>query len=103
MTVALVVTLTLLGTAVGATLGSFAGVVGDRGWRGALRGRSHCVACQRSLRWYELVPLGSYAVQRGRCRSCRAPIGWPTLVAELSGAVGGALLTLAIALVVGVR
>lgn len=31
---------------------------------------SHCTACGRSLRWFENVPVASYLVLRGRCRTC---------------------------------
>jgi leader peptidase (prepilin peptidase) / N-methyltransferase len=80
----------------GAVLGSFAGVVRSRGWRAALRGRSRCEGCGRTLAWFELVPLASYALQGGRCRSCRAPIGRATLLAEVIGAALGAMLGLAV-------
>jgi leader peptidase (prepilin peptidase)/N-methyltransferase len=33
---------------------------------------SHCRACSRVLSWYENVPLLSYLLQRGRCRTCGA-------------------------------
>jgi leader peptidase (prepilin peptidase)/N-methyltransferase len=86
--------LVVFGALAGAVIGSFAGVVLRRGWRGALSGRSHCDSCRRQLRWYELVPLASYAIQRGRCRSCGAPIGSSALVVELVGAVVGAAVVL---------
>ena len=35
---------------------------------------SHCTACGRPLAWYENIPLASWIVLRGRCRTCRAPI-----------------------------
>ena len=35
------------------------------------RPRSACPKCGHRLAWFELVPLISYAVQRGRCRYCR--------------------------------
>ena len=31
---------------------------------------SRCTACGRELSWYENIPVASYAVLRGRCRSC---------------------------------
>jgi leader peptidase (prepilin peptidase)/N-methyltransferase len=37
-------------------------------------GRSACPACGAALSWFELVPLASWTLQHGRCRSCRAPI-----------------------------
>lgn len=71
-------------------LGSFLGVVRSRGWRGALRGRSRCDGCGRELRWYELLPLVSYAIQRGRCRTCGSAIGQEALMVEVACAIGGA-------------
>ena len=53
--------LVIFGALAGAVVGSFAGVVRARGWRGAVRGRSRCEGCRRELRWYELVPVVSYA------------------------------------------
>ena len=37
-------------------------------------GASHCPLCQRKLRPYELIPVFSWLIQRGRCRGCGAPI-----------------------------
>lgn len=36
-----------------------------------LRGRSHCRSCGKTLSWYELIPLLSFLIQGGRCRSCK--------------------------------
>lgn len=36
---------------------------------------SACPKCRRELSWYENVPVLSYAVLRGRCRTCRERIG----------------------------
>ena len=35
---------------------------------------SHCPVCNRSLAWFENLPLSSWLVLRGRCRTCRTPI-----------------------------
>lgn len=70
----------------GGALGSYAGVVADRGWHGSLEGRSHCDSCGRTLRWYELVPLLSYPALRARCRTCRARVPFRVYAWELSGA-----------------
>lgn len=32
--------------------------------------RSHCMSCGHILQWYELIPLVSYVVQKGKCREC---------------------------------
>ena len=93
-TAALFALLIVMGALTGAVAGSFAGVVRSRGWRGALRGRSHCLGCHRTLHWYELVPVASYALQGGRCRACRAEIGREALVVEMVGAAAGAVVAL---------
>lgn len=72
---------------VGLAVGSFLGVVIRRsGTRvgphtknfgagaGITRGRSFCPNCRKQLDWFELIPLLSFSLQRGRCRSCRQPI-----------------------------
>ena len=32
--------------------------------------RSHCMSCGHVLQWYELIPIVSYLVQKGKCRNC---------------------------------
>ena len=66
----------LLGATAGAIAGSFLATIILR-WpqgRGVLRGRSACDGCGRVLGVVDLVPMVSALVQRGRCRSCGAPI-----------------------------
>ena len=46
--------------------------------------RSHCRSCGRTLAWWENLPLISWLVLGGRCRSCKARIGWRYLVVELA-------------------
>ncbi|MBI5220796.1 MAG: prepilin peptidase [Candidatus Liptonbacteria bacterium] len=51
-------------------------------------GRSRCPHCRRTLRWFELIPLLSFALQLGRCRTCRAHLTWQyPLVELLSGLI----------------
>ncbi len=35
---------------------------------------SHCMSCNHSLKWYDLVPLMSWLCLGGKCRYCRAKI-----------------------------
>ena len=35
---------------------------------------SHCTSCEHRLRWYDLFPLFSYLLLKGRCRYCGAKI-----------------------------
>jgi len=36
--------------------------------------RSHCMKCDYQLKWYDLVPLVSWLMLKGRCRNCKEPI-----------------------------
>ncbi len=58
-------------------VGSFLGVLVVRLPAGApvLIARSACPACHRRLAAIDLVPLLSWLAFRGRCRTCRAPLG----------------------------
>lgn len=57
-----------------------------RSWKG----RSRCPHCQKKLNWYELIPVVSFIVQKGKCRKCNKKISWQyPLVEILSGAVFG--------------
>jgi leader peptidase (prepilin peptidase) / N-methyltransferase len=60
----------------GLLVGSFLNVVIARvpQGRSIVRPGSHCPRCGHALSWYENVPLLSWAVLGGRCRSCKEPI-----------------------------
>ena len=36
--------------------------------------QSHCVNCNKKIPWYDLIPLLSYFILRGKCRSCKSKI-----------------------------
>ena len=66
--------LVLLFAAVGASIGSFLGVVLERVPKGeSIGGRSHCV-CGRQLTWWENIPIVSWLALRGRARCCGARV-----------------------------
>lgn len=67
-------------------VGSFLGVLIRRLPRDqpALWGRSACEACGHRLTPRELIPILSFAAQRGRCAACAAPIAPAHLAVELS-------------------
>jgi leader peptidase (prepilin peptidase) / N-methyltransferase len=69
--------------------GSFLNVVASRlpERRSLVKPRSACPSCGAEIAWYDNVPLVSYALLRGRCRSCRAHIGWRYPAVELATAV----------------
>jgi leader peptidase (prepilin peptidase) / N-methyltransferase len=43
---------------------------------------SACPHCSRPLAWFENVPIVAYLALGGRCRTCRAPIGWRYPIVE---------------------
>lgn len=73
---------------IGAVLGSFYMVVGDRlpNNESIVTPRSHCSKCNHTLSWYELIPIVSYIIQRGKCKNChtKLPISY-MLIEILSG------------------
>ena len=77
----------------GLVFGSFIATLAIR-WpegRSVARGRSECDSCKKALEARELVPVLSYAVQRGRCRGCGARIAPSHLIVELLGGAIGAM------------
>lgn len=61
----------------GVAVGSFLNVVILRHAREeSIGGRSHCPYCNKILSFFELIPLLSYLLQRGRCRACKAALSW---------------------------
>lgn len=76
--------------AFGLAFGSFLNVVATR-YDGEhfllstalIGGRSHCEHCKQTLRWFELAPLASFALQGGRCRRCKARLSAQYPIVEL--------------------
>lgn len=58
----------------GTIIGSFLNVVIYRLGTGFSihRGRSRCFSCNKTLTWYELIPIISFLLQKGRCKTCQA-------------------------------
>ena len=80
--------------AYGAIIGSFLNVCIARlpDGRSIVRPPSHCPKCQSFLAWYDNVPILSYLVLGGRCRTCRVHIsGIYPAVEVLTGALAVAL------------
>jgi leader peptidase (prepilin peptidase)/N-methyltransferase len=76
-----------LASFLGLSVGSFANVAVYRVPREGLSvlrpSRSFCPACNAQLTWFDNVPLLSWLLLRGRCRSCRSPIAWRYPAVEL--------------------
>lgn len=60
----------------GLVLGSFYNVVGFRLPLGQslIKPNSSCPKCHHELKWYELIPVLSFLIQKGKCRSCGSSI-----------------------------
>jgi leader peptidase (prepilin peptidase)/N-methyltransferase len=50
--------------------------------------KSYCGHCYQPIRWYDNLPLVSYLVLRGRCRTCGAPFSWRYFAIELLTGLG---------------
>lgn len=60
----------------GLIIGSFLNVVVLRKGVRSLQGRSACMHCGVQIRWFDLVPVFSWIVLRGKCRVCGSRISW---------------------------
>jgi len=67
----------------GLIVGSFLNVVILRHGTMTLQGRSECPKCHHQLKWYELVPLFSFVIQKGVCRNCDKKISLQYPLVEL--------------------
>ena len=70
-------TVLLPATLFGLLIGSFLNVVAHRLPKGeslAFPG-SHCPSCEEPVKFYDNIPVLSWLLLRGRCRSCSEPIG----------------------------
>jgi leader peptidase (prepilin peptidase)/N-methyltransferase len=72
----------------GLAIGSFLGVVAARVplHRSVVHPGSACMSCDTAIRWYDNVPVLSYALLRGRCRRCGTRIPPRDLAIELTTA-----------------
>jgi leader peptidase (prepilin peptidase)/N-methyltransferase len=75
----------------GLAVGSFLNVVASRLplRRPLSKPRSACMSCGTEIRPYDNLPLVSYAILRGRCRSCgeRIPVRYPIVEATTAALV----------------
>jgi leader peptidase (prepilin peptidase) / N-methyltransferase len=77
---------TIFAALLGLAFGSFLNVCLSR-WpadESIVSPHSHCRTCNRTLMWWENIPLFSWLALRGRCRTCRALIGWRYTLVETS-------------------
>lgn len=75
--------------AIGAIVGSFLNVVIHRYPReeSIAFPASHCPHCNTPIRWYDNVPILSFLILRGRCRTCHEAISVRYPLVELANAL----------------
>jgi leader peptidase (prepilin peptidase) / N-methyltransferase len=82
----------------GAVIGSLVTVIAHRAPRGEnfVTGRSRCPQCGHKIAAYDNVPIVSWLLLRGRCRSCGEPISarYPLTEAGLGALWAGTVLAL---------
>lgn len=81
MTVVIYIIMFIIGT----IFGSFYNVVGYRIPKNEsiIYPKSHCPNCNHNLKWYELIPIISYIMQKGKCKKCGKKISPFYLIFEL--------------------
>lgn len=77
---------TILMLIIGCIFGSFFNVVGYRVPKGLsiVSPGSFCPKCNHNLKWYELIPVFSYLIQKGKCRCCHEKISLIYPIIELT-------------------
>lgn len=67
----------------GASLASFTQVLVTRlHVAPVFTGRSKCLSCGEKIHWFDLIPVLSYLVLRGKCRVCKSNFGVSSLLTE---------------------
>ena len=70
---------------IGLCFGSFANVCIYRlpKSKQTLAGRSYCPKCKKKIKWFDNIPVLSYFLLNGKCRSCKKKISPQYLIVEL--------------------
>src|SRR3990167_777153 len=73
------------GFLLGLVTGSFLNVIINRLYikEDIIKKRSYCPHCKKVLKWYELIPIVSFIIQKGRCRGCGDKISWQYPIVEI--------------------
>ncbi|MCR4276933.1 MAG: prepilin peptidase, partial [Candidatus Roizmanbacteria bacterium] len=67
----------------GASIGSFLNVLIDRLPKNeSINGRSHCDYCGKKIAWYDLIPVFSFFILRGKTRCCHKKLSFQYPIVE---------------------
>lgn len=78
----------------GLIIGSFLNVLTLRWKNKPLTGRSSCPSCSTVLAWYDLVPVFSWILLGGKCRTCKSRISIQYPIVESATALAFLLIAL---------
>ena len=59
-----------------------------------LTGRSYCPKCKKKIKWFDNIPLISFLLLSGKCRSCKKKISPQYFIIELIAGIGFLLIFL---------
>lgn len=73
----------------GSAVGSFVNVLIDRTMLGQdwVKGHSHCDHCRQTLAWYDMIPVVSFLLYRGKSRCCGTALPYRHLAVEILAGV----------------
>ncbi len=81
--------LDLLAALLGVSVGSFLNVLALRSLaeKSLFIPRSQCLECKAPIRIFDLIPVVSYFLLKGKCRDCHKPISWQYPFVEIFTAI----------------
>ncbi len=84
----------------GITVGSFLNVCIYRlpKGEGIIKRNSHCMTCGTEIKRYDLIPVISYLVLKGKCRACKSKISPRYMFVEALTGILFVFITLSLAL-----
>ena len=56
--------------------------------------RSHCMSCGEQIKWYDLIPVLSFIILRGKCRHCKTKLSLQYPLVEFTNGVGYAIIVI---------
>ncbi|MFA7746184.1 prepilin peptidase [Salinicoccus roseus] len=67
----------------GGICASFMVAVTEAKYFNILYRRSRCDACHQTLKWWELIPIASFILLKGKCSSCKSKIDMGSFICEI--------------------